>query len=90
LLPPEEDQKAVPKIGTGLRPGWSWGCTPGCGKWPATGASSPASRPHSRCSTWPCGTWRSSAPERRDPQLRVETGAAVIHDLLRRTNPNPM
>jgi len=29
-------------------------------------------------------------PERRDPQLRVETGAAGIHDLLRRPNPNTM
>jgi hypothetical protein len=29
-------------------------------------------------------------PEVRDPQLRVETGAAGIHDLLRRTNPDPM
>ncbi len=29
-------------------------------------------------------------PEHRDPQLRVETGAAGIHDLLRRTNPDPM
>jgi hypothetical protein len=29
-------------------------------------------------------------PERGDPQLRVETSAAGVHDLLRRTNPNPM
>ena len=29
-------------------------------------------------------------PEHRDPQLRVEAGAAGIHDLLRRTNPDPM
>ena len=29
-------------------------------------------------------------PEHRDPQFRVETGAPGVHDLLRRTNPNPM
>ena len=29
-------------------------------------------------------------PQHRDPQLAVETGAASVHDLLRRTNPDPM
>jgi len=29
-------------------------------------------------------------PERRDPQLGVETGASGVHDLLRGTNPDPM
>jgi hypothetical protein len=29
-------------------------------------------------------------PQRRDPQLRVETGAPGVHDLLRRANPHPM
>ena len=31
-----------------------------------------------------------SRPEHRNPQLRVETGSASLHDLLRRTNPNPL
>src|SRR5215467_14707123 len=30
------------------------------------------------------------AAQRRDPKLGVEAGAPGIHDLLRRTNPNPM
>jgi transposase-like protein len=29
-------------------------------------------------------------PARRDPELRMEAGPAGVHDLLRRTNPNPM
>src|SRR5205814_508432 len=29
-------------------------------------------------------------PEHRDPQLRVETGAPGVHDLLRRADPHPM
>jgi GNAT superfamily N-acetyltransferase len=29
-------------------------------------------------------------PEHRNPELGLETGAPGVHDLLRRTNPNPM
>jgi hypothetical protein len=29
-------------------------------------------------------------PQRRDPRFGVETGAAGVHDLLRRANPDPM
>jgi len=48
------------------------------------------SRPRSRCSNWLCGPGGLPRPKRRDPQLRVERGPAGVHDLLRRTNPNPM
>jgi hypothetical protein len=50
----------------------------------------PPSRPPSKCSTSRSATWRSSAPQHRDPQLGAETGAPGVHHLLRRANLNPM
>jgi hypothetical protein len=49
----------------------------------------PPSRPPSKCSTSRSATWRSSAPQHRDPQLGAETGAPGVHHLLRRAKSQP-
>ena len=53
-------------------------------------ASSPPNRPPSRSSTWRCATWRSSAPPIPGSAAPAGTGAAGVHDLLRRPDPDPM